>query len=180
MLLYPYSHLPYDPRPSCASPHGASASGSGFGITYFNPSTTDDATGHGTGHRAIALPPSTALGGLGPSQCASPFFTHARVVEGTRTRTNTQPYDKEPSAADRVVRACVARESKHKRGWKAGAVIAGTRLGRCSRWVGRLTCCTPRGVSEAPLGLFFRSAELGCKNLASRRRKEFVECCCYG
>ena len=47
--------------------HGASASGSGFGIILSNLQLIDDANGHGTGHRVNEQTTSTASGGPGPS-----------------------------------------------------------------------------------------------------------------
>ena len=57
----------YDPGPSGAPLHGASASSSGFGIIHFNPRTIDDANGHDTGHRVSEKTTSTASDGPGPS-----------------------------------------------------------------------------------------------------------------
>ena len=58
--------------PSCAPPHGASASGSGFGIILFNHHLIGDANGHDTGHRVNELTTTFTSGGPGPSQCTLP------------------------------------------------------------------------------------------------------------
>ena len=51
----------------------------------------------------------------------------------------------------RIVRACVARELKHKEagGGKAGAVVAGTRRDRCGRCVGQLPFCGSPNLAGA-------------------------------
>ena len=65
-------HFRYDPGPLCALLHGASASRSGFVITLFNPDTTDDAKGHGSGHRINGNTMGSASGESCPSWCISP------------------------------------------------------------------------------------------------------------
>ena len=76
-----------------------------------------------------------------------PIRVECRVVVGA-------PYDTEASAADRGVRACVARAKtvvrlnklKHNTGAKAGAVGAAARWGWSGRWVDRFYfVALPRG-----------------------------------
>ena len=73
--------------------------------------------------------------------CSARVKTQSVLVEvkrtRTRTRTTTGQYDTEASTACAGVCACVARESKNKRGGKAGAVVRRSAF-RSMRDIGKL------------------------------------------
>ena len=87
-------------------------------------------------HRCVIVPSWTAIShtvvaleGLDQNTNLAP--EPHRAGFRTRTRSNTHPYDREAGASDRIVRVCVARESKHKE------------MGRQVRWAQ-----APSGVGE--------------------------------